>query len=447
MRGIPGSTSTCRRGLLAAGCVVLMLVAGGCPDTGGEPNACNCDPTQSDSPPVFHNATDPTNDGATYIGSKACSACHADIYDITRLHGHTHALTKIDGAPPEYPAEASRAGVPNPPAGKAWSDIAYVISGYLHCGYFIDSDGFLMTTGIDGVNTKWLLDFPANGTAAGFVPFLSDQATPLPYDYDTCFKCHTTGPQPQDPADPRSQDSRRGILGTWAEPGVTCEACHGPGSKHAPNPQKRNIFVDSTPQTCGRCHVRGDDANTIVTTPDGFIDGNTQVAELRASGGHGQFTCMICHNPHASMNYDRDRALRNDCTDCHRDQNMAFHEGFVYRLGDYEETLSCKSCHMPLAAKNSTSAPASLVGPVARVGDVHSHIFRIDPDHVHFDDMFTPDGSAVLKDDQGRAGLSPAFVCIRCHNNAPGLFPLTPSGAANIARGMHERAANQAANP
>ena len=128
-----------------------------------------------------------------------------------------------------------------------------------------------MTTGVDGANTQFNLDYPPNGTAAGFVSYLPDQTTPLPFDYETCFRCHTTGPQrPNPPCNPLSQDGRPGILGTWAEDGVQCEACHGPGSNHAPHPTARNIYVDGTNSTCANCHLAGNDTS-IIKANDGYI--------------------------------------------------------------------------------------------------------------------------------------------------------------------------------
>ena len=118
-----------------------------------------------------------------------------------------------------------------------------------HGAFFVDSAGYVLTDGVAGSNTLWVLDFPANGTVAGFAAYRPDQQTPLPYEYE-CFRCHTTGAQPQDPDNPLSQDGRPGIHGTWAEAGIQCEVCHGPGSNHAPNPQARNLFVDSTARTC-----------------------------------------------------------------------------------------------------------------------------------------------------------------------------------------------------
>jgi len=417
-----------RLAALSAVTAILLSVVGCVPQS---------EPADSDSF-VYNNATDPTNGGASYVGSAACNACHPDVAAEHRIHGHNHALTHVQGQAPGYAPEGTRAGVPQPPEGLTWNGISYVISGYLHGAFFVDGDGFVATDGVAGVNTQWNLDFPANGTTAGFVEYLPDQTTPKPYDYETCFRCHTTGPQPQDPTDPRSQDGRPGILGTWAEPDVQCEACHGPGSSHVPDPQARNIFVDPTPQTCAMCHMDGDDPD-VIPVSDGFLRSNTQYPQLLASGGHSGFTCSVCHDPHASITYDRERGLRNDCTACHANANMAFHEGAVYEMGSYTEQLDCQSCHMPLAALSTSLAPASLVGPDARVGDVRAHIFRINTQDADASAMFTADGTAVRKDRQGRAAVTVDFVCLRCHNGAGNVFPLTLPGALLIADGMHAR--------
>ncbi len=50
--------------------------------------------------------------------------------------------------------------------------------------------------------------------------------------------------------------------------------------------------------------------------------------------------------------------------------------------------------------------------------------------------MFSPDGSSVLLDDQGRAAVTVDFVCLRCHNGV-GAFEISLPLAADIARDMH----------
>lgn len=416
---------------LAAGLVLATGLISGCP----APST----PT-GDSDPVFNNPNDPTNGGANYIGSAACAACHTDIYAITQNHGHSRALNRVEGAAPVFPAAGTRAGVPDPPAGRVWTDISYVIGGYTKGAQFVDSAGFRLTTGATGVDTQWNLAFPPNGTVAGFVPYEPDRPEPPPYEYD-CFRCHTVNPQPQSVTNPLSQDGRPGIRGTWAEPGVMCEACHGPGSTHAPQPSSRAIFADSSAAMCGRCHTAGDDPN-VIQVVDGFVSPNAQYPELLASGGHSTFSCGVCHDPHASTAYDRTRGVRNECVLCHADQNLAFHDGVTFERGEYAEPLTCVSCHMPHTGRQSSSAGPAVVGDLGgRLGDVRGHIFRIDTTRGDFTQMFSADGTYVVKDTQGRAAVTPDFACLRCHNGVGNAFVISADGAAVIGKRMHQNAA------
>ena len=109
--------------------------------------------------------------------------------------------------------------------------------------------------------------------------------------------------------------------------------------------------------------------------------------------------------------------IRNTCTACHTDANMASHAGAVFTRGDYREELTCLSCHMPWAGRSNSSADVSIVGTAGRMGDVRSHIFRVDTDSVTYNDMLTPDGTQVRTDSAGCAGVSIDFVCLRCHTD------------------------------
>ncbi len=345
-------------------------------------------------PEVYNNVTDKTNNNAAYIAAAACRACHPDVSEQQLIHGHAHKLTRVVGQPPEFPEEGTRAGIPNPPDGFSWDDISYVIGGYTKKGRFINQDGFILTNGVDMVDTQWNLDFPANGTTVGFAAYEPDRETPKPYDY-SCFVCHTTGAKPQDEDFPQFQEDRPGFAGTWLETGIQCEECHGPGSNHVPNTGARDMFVDLTgAQTCHRCHNRPFHSQTgEIIANGGFIQHHEQYPELLASGGHSTFACTDCHDPHVSVTYDRANAIRQECTDCHADQNMALHEGMVFTRGDYTEVLSCESCHMPFATKSARAAGADVVGDEGRMGDTRTHIFRINTDQVGFEAMFTADGS------------------------------------------------------
>jgi len=398
------------------------------PDDGGGDGA----------PPTYNNTDDPTNKSATYIGADACRACHSNINEMHSIHGHGHKLTAVQGEPPEFPEEGVRAGVPDPPEGFTWADIAYVIGGYTRKARFIDNEGYILTTGVDEVDTQWNLSFPPNGTVPSFAAYEPQATTRKPYDY-SCFVCHTTGAKPQDEDFPEFQDNRPGIVGTWEEPGVQCEACHGPGSHHIPNPEARDIFVDVKASACGTCHTRGSDPN-IIESAGGYIKHHEQWPELLASGGHADFDCTTCHNPHRSANYDLANAIRNQCTDCHEGYNLALHEGKTYVRGDYQEVVSCVSCHMTYATKSAASASADVVGTAGRMGDTKTHIFRINPEATSFSQMFTQDGAAVAKDETGQAGVSLDFACLRCHNGIGNAESFTSTTIlSDVATGMHEK--------
>jgi len=64
----------------------------------------------------------------------------------------------------------------------------------------------------------------------------------------TCLQCHTTG-----------NGKPGGFVDTQSTPdlaGVTCQACHGPGSEHigAAKEQKKQTISRSAPDMCIKCH-------------------------------------------------------------------------------------------------------------------------------------------------------------------------------------------------
>ncbi len=420
-------------GALALG---LLLNVAGCPapDDGGA------------NPPGYSNISDKSNDGARYVGASACSACHADYAAVHRQHGHANSLSAGVGQPPLLSAAATDARVPSPPGGFEWTDIAYIVGGYLRRAIFVDHGGYLLTTGLTGTATQWLLDFGPNATTAAFDAYEPAADAPLPFDY-SCFQCHTTGAQRQDPARPEFQDGRPGLAGTWSEDGVQCEACHGPGSQHFTiaggqvQIRRDRIFVDlDGSQTCVGCHGGGlDESSHTIQARGGYIEHFEQADELAASGYHARFACGVCHDPHTSTVYDRASAIRNQCRACHTDVTDAKHGGKVYvRASDgYSEPVTCESCHMPYASLGGGTAAPSVVGETARVADVRTHIFRINVAPLDYTAFFSDDGSQVRLDENGEAAVTVDFICLRCHNGN-GLFDLTLPRAAEIAEFMHQ---------
>ncbi|GMU20647.1 MAG: hypothetical protein AMXMBFR13_07440 [Phycisphaerae bacterium] len=391
--------------------------------------ACGC--VETPPPPSGDtNSTDPTNGGAEYVGAAACQACHASFGDTHFRHGHSQILKPTQGAAPEYPPGLPRTGVPPPPPGYDWSDIDYVIGGYLKTASFVTRSGFVVAEQTTGDALQYHLRLPESGRTAGFEAF--NGLTEIPYGFE-CFRCHTTGAASLAVNGSQRQGGRPGIGGTWVEDGVQCEACHGPGSNHVPNPGAGSIYVNSSTIGCADCHSAG--AGTLLAS-DGFILGYQQVEEVQASPH--DFTCTVCHDPHASVFNRTDQGIRNACMTCHTDVGMALHAGRVYVQGDYVEVLACESCHMPLASKYAVSAPPDFTAGLGRVGDTHTHIMNIDVLPRTAAAMFAPGGGRVVTDAAGRAAVTLDYVCLRCHHGQGNAFRLDLDGASTIADGIHQ---------
>ncbi|MFQ5886858.1 MAG: multiheme c-type cytochrome, partial [Anaerolineae bacterium] len=183
---------------------------------------------------------------AEYVGSAACTKCHEELYAKFMLSGHPYKLNKVvDGQPPEYPYSE----VPEPPEGYTWDDITYVIGGFGWKARFIGKDGFIITGDADAT-TQYNFANEEVGKEAGWVAYHAGEEKPY-----NCGPCHTTGYSAWPPD--AHQDDLPGIVGTWAEPGIQCERCHGPGGNHIGSPHGVAMKIDRTSQLCGDCHIRG----------------------------------------------------------------------------------------------------------------------------------------------------------------------------------------------
>lgn len=388
------------------------------------------------------NDTNPDGAVAEYVGAATCLACHTDFAAGHERHGHAHALSAVERMAPSFPPVGSPVGVSQPPAGFAWLDVSYLIGGYAKSAKFVDVNGYVLTDGRAGVPTQYNLANTFAQLPAMFVSFRPDRTDLLPFAYDE-FKRRTTGAQTLAQSDNTRQDNRPGIEGAWAELGVQCEACHGPGSLHVPNPEQGRIVVDGTAEACAVCHTAGD--WDVIGAEDRFLQPYQQYSEVQASPHHG-FACTVCHDPHRSVLYDRDEALRNTCQSCHGDQNMAFHADVVFTWGDHEERMTCQSCHMPLAVKTGSALTIDLpIKNFARVGDTRTHIMRIDTDVSDPLEMFSDDGTRVAVDEAGMASITACTICQRCHHGLGNAFALTPREGCDLSVDLHGRYAREMA--
>ena len=330
---------------------------------------------------------------STYAGDESCSACHQGIFDSYRQSGHPLKIQKLKGGPPVYPLGTSP-GVPTPPEGMSWDDISYVIGGYGWKARFMDEQGYILT---GPENRQYNLANEHLGIESHWTGYSADKAPRKPY---TCGACHSTGWTPSGEEGPH-QDDLPGIYGTWSSPGVSCEACHGPGAAHVAEPAKVDLSIASN---CHACHIRGD--VTKIDASGGLIRHHEQYEDLLASP-HRALSCTTCHEPHLSTKYGRGgfKGQTQTCAACHPQQAKI-------ALAP-EPHKNCINCHMPFTGKSAVSSKVDYKGGSVPVGDIRSHIHRIKVDPAW--NMFSDDGKSVRTDDGGRAYLTLNYTCLSCH--------------------------------
>jgi len=303
---------------------------------------------------------------AWYAGSDSCANCHMDNYNDFRASGHPYKL---------QPVVNVRTWKLPTPKGYTWDDISYVIGGAMKKARFIDKEGYIITTAKDGspAPTQYNLE-------TGFwVDYHAGEKKPY-----KCGPCHMTAYSPEG-----NQDGLPGLIGTWAFPGIQCEECHGPGSDHVKNPKTAKLKIDKTSAACGKCHIRGD--KDTIPASGGFIRHHEQYNEWLASPHAGNVECVDCHDPHKTSK----AAIKIGCADCHDDIGAKYTKN-IHSLTKIE----CIECHMPRATKSAVKFDAN-------IGDVRTHIFKINTDSGY--SMFTEDGK-FAKD-----ALAIEFACLGCH--------------------------------
>lgn len=320
---------------------------------------------------------------AQYIGSEACAECHQELFDIYALSGHNFQLNAVvDGEEPTYPFSR----VPDPPEGYTWEDIAFVIGGYNWKARFIGLDGLIITGDSAEATTQYNLPNDELETRDEWVAYHPGEE--ISYD---CGRCHTTGYSSSG-----NQDGLPGITGTWAEAGIGCEECHGPGSLHANHPLSFRPVVDRDSAACAACHARG----TVdeVAGSDGFIQHHDQYQDL-FEGKHVILDCVVCHDPHTGVVQLREAELPTtlvNCENCHfaqvQNQNNEVHARI---------DVNCVSCHMPRIIQVAAGDPAKFTG------DMRTHQVSIDPLQI---EQFNEDGTVA----HPRLALNSS--CRSCHN-------------------------------
>jgi hypothetical protein len=173
-----------------------------------------------------------------------------------------------------------------------------------------------------------------------------------PSEIQRCFGCHTTASTTNDQFDP-----------SHAFPGVTCEACHGPGARHVAaikagtenptelilNPRRLDP-VDSV-DFCGACHRTWQDVVGNGLTGVGVL--NIRFAPYRLENSKcwklqdARLACIACHDPHKPLVQDAG-FYDSRCLQCHKDRGAAKSRLTTAKFAACPvATKNCVTCHMP----------------------------------------------------------------------------------------------------
>ena len=333
-------------------------------------------------------------------GSSSCRECHQQFYELwsTSHHGlamqpYTDKFSHQNLTPSQTPVRIGKnTYIPyievnegwvleQKPDGKMRHHIAHVMGGK-NVYYFLTQleRGRLQTLPIAyDVRTREWFDTAASGVRH-FPGTESDAPlhwTDPAYTFNTsCYSCHVS--QLAKNYD-LSTDTYRT---TWAEPGINCEACHGPGQEHvdicrsakanqAPKDLRiisiKSFSTEQTNAMCNSCHAKmspvsasfepGDryfDHFDLITLehPDFYPDGRdlgenyTMTAWLMSPCvKSGQLDCTHCHTSSGRYRFKNAKNPNAACLPCHRErvENVTDHTHHeVDSIGS-----KCVSCHIP----------------------------------------------------------------------------------------------------
>ncbi len=361
-------------------------------------------PGRGTSPAPAPDASPP----APLAGSASCRSCHAVFFEkwSTSFHGlamqpHTGAFARERLTPQERPlvirGRTYRAVVgtgsdqveETGPEGRKTHPIVQVLGGKNVCYFLTPLDrGHLQVLPVAyDVNRKeWFstagsavrhfATSPAGGSRTG--QGVTDEEldwTDRAYTFNTsCFSCHVS--QLATNYEPAT-DSYRTV---WAEPGVSCETCHGPAGEHVkafeglpPGVTPRDwrivsvkaLSKEQRTDLCVSCHAKasplwtsfrpGDrffdhfDLTTL-ESPDYHSDGrdlgeNYTLTSWRMSpcARSGRIDCVHCHT--SSGRYRFEDRPNDACLPCH-EERVTSAAAHTHHPGDGPGSR-CTDCHMP----------------------------------------------------------------------------------------------------
>ncbi len=333
---------------------------------------------------------------AEFVGREQCISCHEQAYEAWRGSDHDHAMTVA--------SDSTVRG--------DFDDAVFVYRGDTTRFYRRDGKYYVHAEGPDGVFAEFEIThtFGWEPLQQYLIPFPGGRLQALSVAWDTereewfflypgqdipaddwlhwtrgaqnwngmCAECHSTNLI-------KGYDAETKSFGTtWSEIDVSCEACHGPGSRHMawaelppmarPAVEHYDLVVPTSDVTseaqvalCAPCHSRrtelGDydhrsaellDHALPAVLREGLYHADGQILEevyvygsfVQSKMYQNGVRCGDCHDVHSLELREEGNAL---CTQCHRSDvydsyDHHFHQQ-EYR-GEPSDGALCVKCHM-----------------------------------------------------------------------------------------------------
>ena len=358
--------------------------------------------------------------GEGFVGSDKCAECHPEEFAQWRLTPHARML--VDAVRDPFSILAT--DFDSAPFGK--EEIVYTVGSHWVQKYLTRIDGVL-----------YVLPKYWNIPERRWEPYSIWNWMEQPYNVH-CDGCHTVG------FDPETQ--------SFFEPGVGCEACHGPGKEHVKEGGRLSAIVnpatidpDRAQMICMACHTDGMDKETnTYPFPVGYLPGANLddyfseffmpkpkskawywgSMDLRERKRMWYFfqskfystarACEVCgFDRGVSHKKERYMTPTEYCGTCHKYR----YENFLEHSGHRPEKTECNDCHVPNMAKQGNtysihdhkfnfSQPAPACAECHEPGDVEGKGDRcsFEPSDFHLTRVKFPREMTMQE------------ACVYCHN-------------------------------